>query len=66
MVNSLQKLHNIEFKIISGEVAIVNIETRRNGKKKKLPDIMKDFDDTDIFNADKNDLCFKALPNKLI
>lgn len=34
--------------------------------EKKLPDIMKDFDATDIFNADKNNLFFKALPNKPI
>lgn len=55
--------NKIKFKLINGEVVDVNIETIEKWKR-NLPEIMKNFDAVDIFNADETNMFFRVLPNK--
>nr|XP_043069112.1 tigger transposable element-derived protein 6-like [Drosophila bipectinata] len=55
--------HNIAFKKMCGESSSVDDDVCSEWKE-KLSDLIKDYEDKDIFNADETGLFYKCLPDR--
>ena len=55
--------HNIQFRVISGEGAVVNAVTVEDWKA-RLPKIIEDYHPVDIYNCDETGLFFKLKPDR--
>ena len=62
-LEKFRKRHLILHRQISGESASVNTETTEEWKN-RLPNILRGYNDDDVYNADETGLLFKALPDK--
>lgn len=62
-LENFKKRHNISFKKVCGESGAVNDDVVVDWKA-SLPDLIKDYDPKNKFNADKTALFFKCLPDK--
>ena len=65
-IDRFKKRHLISSSVISGESGAVNQNVIDEWLKYEWPDIRKNYDDKDIFNADETGLLFKVLPNKTL
>jgi transposase-like protein len=54
--------NGITYKTICGESAAVNVEIADDWKTNVLPDLLKDYEAKNVFNADETGLFFKCLP----
>ncbi len=61
----LKRKHNLTFKTMSGESADVDMDAV-NEWFKQLPNILKDYEPDDIFNADETGLFYKCLPKQTL
>ena len=59
-----KKRNGIVFNKVSGEAGSVSEKTVEDWKSKTLPHILKDYQPSDIFNADETGLFYRCLPNK--
>ena len=64
-LDGFKKIHNISFKTVVGEAGLVDTKVIEDWFK-ILPDLIKGYDWSEIFNADETALFFKALPNKTL
>ena len=62
-LEKFRKRHLILHRQISGESASVNTVTTEEWKN-RLPNILRGYNDDDVYNADETGLLFKALPDK--
>ena len=65
-LEGFKKRNNISFKTIVGEGGLVDNSIIENYKKNILPNLLKDYEPRNIFNADETALFYKALPNKTL
>ncbi|CAF0866274.1 unnamed protein product [Brachionus calyciflorus] len=56
--------NKISFKTSCGEAGLVDDKQLKNWKENVLPDLIKDYDIKDIFNADETALFYKAVSEK--
>ena len=64
-LDGFKKRHNISFKTVVGEAGLVDTKVIEDWFK-ILPDLIKGYDWSEIFNADETALFFKVLPNKTL
>jgi hypothetical protein len=57
---------NISYKKIVGEAGVIDRDTAAKWMNNILPDLIKDYEEHDIFNADETSLFYKALPDKTL
>ncbi|XP_046667060.1 tigger transposable element-derived protein 4-like [Homalodisca vitripennis] len=62
-LENFKKRHNISFKKVCGERGAVDDDVVVDWKA-SLPDLIKDYDPKNVFNADETALFFKCLPDK--
>ncbi|XP_046680817.1 tigger transposable element-derived protein 4-like [Homalodisca vitripennis] len=62
-LENFKKRHNIFFKKVCGESGAVDDDVVVDWKA-SLPDLIKDYDPKNVFNADETALFFKCLPDK--
>lgn len=65
-LDRLKKRHNIKKLTVSGEKAAADHVGAREWIENIYPSIVKDWDQTDIFNADETGLFFRATPNSTL
>ena len=65
-LDNLKKKNSICWKTNVGEAGLVDQEVVRRWKELTLPDIIKDYDINDIFNADESGLSYKAILTKSV
>jgi len=65
-IDCSKKIHNLVYKNISGESAIVNPKTLMDWKSEELPKIIDGFQPRDIFNVDETGLCHNLQPSKTV
>ena len=65
-VDRFKDRHGIGLKVISGEAASAPTETTVEWRGKELQEILKEYNEEDIFNADETGLFYKCLPNKTL
>lgn len=65
-MDKFKKRHNIIQKVISGECASVNTADCEFWKQTVLKEILDEYAQKDIFNADETGLFFKCLPNRTL
>ena len=63
-LDAFRKRNNISFKNVNGEAGLVDNSLIQNYKKVVLPNLLKDYNSDNIFNADETALFYKAMPNK--
>ncbi|XP_072143609.1 tigger transposable element-derived protein 4-like [Dermacentor andersoni] len=56
--------NGLVFRIIAGEAAAADATACRDLRAERLPEIMRQFKDDDIYNVDETALFFKLLPTK--
>ena len=61
-----KKRNQLVGKSVCGESGSVDVDITRDWVEVKLPKIIEDYEENDIFNADESGVFFKALPNKNI
>ncbi|XP_025208664.1 tigger transposable element-derived protein 6-like [Melanaphis sacchari] len=62
-LEKFRKRNNISFKSVCGEAASVDEEAVNNWKA-KIPEIIANYAECDIFNADETGLFYRVLPDK--
>ncbi|GFR89153.1 tigger transposable element-derived protein 6 [Elysia marginata] len=65
-IDRFKDRHGIGMKVISGEAASAPTETTVEWRGKELQDVLKEYNDKDIFNADETGLLYKCLTNKTL
>jgi len=65
-IDCSKKMHNLVYKNISGESAIVNPETSINSKSEELPKIINRYQLKDMFNVDETGLFHNLQPSKTL
>ena len=65
-IDRFKDRHGIGMKVISGEAASAPTETTVEWRGKELQDVLKEYNEKDIFNADETGLFYKCLPNKTL
>ena len=65
-LDKFKKRHNITQKVMSGESAAVDENICEDWKNNILPELIRPYDEKDIFNADETGLFFKCLPDKTL
>jgi hypothetical protein len=63
-LDGFKKRNNITFKTSVGEAGLVDSKIIQNYLNVVLPDLIKDYEPRNIFNADETGLFYKAMPNK--
>ncbi|XP_029730316.2 tigger transposable element-derived protein 4-like [Aedes albopictus] len=58
------KRHKISFKKLCGESAAVDTSMAKNWMTNVLPEIIREYEAKDIYNADETGLFYKCLPDK--
>ena len=61
-LTKLKKRHNIKWKKINGESADIDETTANDWFENKLPKLIQEYEEKDIFNADETGLFFRCLP----
>jgi predicted DNA-binding protein YlxM (UPF0122 family) len=64
-LHKFRNRHNIKFKAVSGEAAIVNSEDVQ-AFFDKVPTLLRGYSPQNVYNADKTGLFFRALPDKTL
>lgn len=62
-LESFQRRHNINFRILCGESAAADLEVAAEWKS-KLPNLLKEYTPEDQFNADEFALLYRQMPRK--
>lgn len=65
-LDKFKKRHNIVQKSICGESAAVDLQVRDIWQQNVFPDLIRNYDKDNIFNADETGVFFKCLPNKTL
>lgn len=65
-LDKFKKRHNIVQMSVCGESASADLQSSEDWKKNVLPDLIRQYDENDIFNADETGIFFKCLPNKTL
>ncbi|XP_049316861.1 tigger transposable element-derived protein 4-like, partial [Bactrocera dorsalis] len=65
-LDKFKKRHNIAQMSICGESASADLQSSEDWKKNDLPDLIIQYHENDIVNADETSIFFKCLPNKTI
>lgn len=65
-IDRFKKRHAIVCKSVCGESAAVDENVTDKYKQETLPNILKNYEPKDIFNADETGLFYKLLPNKTL
>ncbi|GFS26600.1 tigger transposable element-derived protein 6 [Elysia marginata] len=65
-IDRFKDRHGIGMKVISGEAASAPTKTTVEWRGKELQDVVKEYNEKDIFNADETELLYKCLPNKAL
>jgi hypothetical protein len=65
-LDKFKKRHGIVQKSVCGESASADLQVSDNWQKNCLPDLIRQYDPNDIFNADETGFFFKCLPNKTL
>ncbi|XP_037781011.1 tigger transposable element-derived protein 4-like [Penaeus monodon] len=63
-LTSWKATYNISSKVISGEAAAVDLGVVDNWQTTTLPEILKQYPPSHIYNGDESALFYKLLPNK--
>ncbi len=63
-LDGFKKRNNITLKTSVGEAGFVDSKIIKNYLNVVLPDLIKDYEPRNIFNADETGLYYKAMPNK--
>lgn len=65
-LDKFKKRHNIAQMSVCGESASADTKSSEYWKNNVLPDLIRQFHENDIFNADETGIFFKCLPNKTL
>ena len=61
-----KKRENLDFKNVVSEGGDVNLDVVQNWTDNVLPSLLKDYSESDIYNADETGLFYHCQPNKLL
>ena len=61
-----KKKHGVVFRRLFGEIATVNDVIRRQSWRKRLPELLQEYNSCDIFNFDRSGLFCECLPHLML